>query len=202
MSEAALSTVGSLTYEDLKAFPEDERWELIDGVPYAMSPAPLVRHQMVSGNLYFALRSNPKNPCFTGYAPMDFVLDEWNVVQPDVFLVCDSDQVQKTHVDGPPTLAIEIISPSSEVRDRREKLRLYEKFGVREYVVVFPEREYVERYLLTDGRYFSPEIFTWEETLRLNVVDVEIPLWEIFEKTPPGSGESESASADENPPVQ
>jgi hypothetical protein len=60
----------------------------------------------------------------------------------------------------------------------------------------------VERYLLTDGRYAFPEIFTWEETLRLNVVDVEIPLWEIFEKTPPSSEKSESASADENPSIQ
>jgi Uma2 family endonuclease len=202
MSATAEARDERLTYDDIQSLPGEERWELIDGVPRAMSPAPLVRHQLVSGNLYFSLRSNPNNSCFTGYAPMDFVLDEWNVVQPDVFLVCDSDQVQKTHVDGPPALAIEIISPSSEVRDRREKLRLYEKFGVREYVVVFPEREYVERYLLTGGRYALPEIFTWEETLRLNVVDVEIPLWKIFEKTPPGSEESESLSTDENPPAE
>ncbi len=202
MNAIAKARDDRLTHDDIQSLPGEERWELIDGVSRAMSPAPLVRHQLVSGNLYFALRSNPKNSCITGFAPMDFVLDEWNVVQPDVFLVCDSDQVQKTHVDGPPALAIEIISPSSEVRDRREKLRLYEKFGVREYVVVFPEREYVERYLLTDGRYAFPEIFTWEETLRLNVVDVEIALWEIFEKAPPDPGEVETADAKKAPPRQ
>jgi Uma2 family endonuclease len=88
-------------------------------------------------------------------------------------------------VDGAPDLAIEVVSPSSEVRDRRDKRRLYEKFGVREYIVAFPAREYVERYLLAEDRFSQPEIFTWEETLRLVAVDVEIPLWEIFEKQRP-----------------
>lgn len=201
MSEAALSHDTPLTYADLKNFPEDERWELIGGVPVAMSPAPLVRHQLISGNLYFALRRDPKNSCVTGYAPMDFVLDEWNVVQPDVFLICDPDQISKSNVDGPPTLAIEIVSPSSEVRDRRDKRRLYEKFGVREYIVVFPEteREYVERYRLEGDRYAPSEIYTWEETLRLTVVDVEIPLWEIFDKEPPASTAEAESSPSETP---
>jgi Uma2 family endonuclease len=194
MSEAALSPVGSLTYEDLKAFPEDERWELIDGVPYAMSPAPLVRHQDIVSNFHIALKTNPANPCYTGLAPTDVVLSDENAVQPDVFLLCDRDRLKPGFVDGAPDLVVEVLSPSSEVRDRREKLRLYEKFGVREYVVVFPEREYVERYLLTDGRYALPEIFTWEETLRLAVVDVEISLWEIFEKAPPGPKETETGA--------
>ncbi len=127
---------------------------------------------------------------------MDVVLDAENVVQPDVLLVCDREQLKPGFVDGAPDLVVEVLSPSSEVRDRREKLRLYEKFGVREYVVVFPEREYVERYLLTDGRYAFPEIFTWEETLRLNVVDVEIPLWEIFEKAPPGPKKTEPGATE------
>jgi Uma2 family endonuclease len=120
---------------------------------------------------------------------MDVVLDAENVVQPDILLVCDRDQLQSDFVDGAPDLVFEVISPSSEVRDRRDKRRLYEKFGVREYIVVFPEteREYVERYRLEGDRYAPSEIYTWEETLRLTVVDVEIPLWEIFDKEPPAS---------------
>jgi Uma2 family endonuclease len=71
------------------------------------------------------------------------------------------------------------------VKDRREKKNLYEKFGVKEYILVFPEREYVERYCLEKGKYGSPEIFNWDEILNLTVFDFEINLWEIFEKEKP-----------------
>jgi Uma2 family endonuclease len=185
MSRPALARVAPLTYEDIRKLPAEERWELIDGEARAMSPAPLLRHQDIVRNFTVALETNPANPCYTGLAPTDVVFDEENVCQPDVFLVCDRDKLKPGFVDGAPDLAIEVVSPSSEVRDRRDKRRLYEKFGVREYIVAFPEREYVERYLLAEDRFSQPEIFTWEETLRLVAVDVEIPLWEIFEKQRP-----------------
>lgn len=198
MSEAALARVAPLTYEDIRKFPEEERWELIDGEAYAMSPAPLLRHQDIVVNFTIALKTNPSNPCYTGLSPMDVVLNEENVVQPDVLLVCDRDKLKPGFVDGAPDAAIEVLSPSSEVRDRRDKRKLYEKFGVREYIVVFPEREYVERYRLVEGRYSTPEIFTWEETLRLSVVDVEIPLWNIFEKeAPETSGDAPPSEAED-----
>ena len=58
-------------------------------------------------------------------------------------------------------------------------------FGVKEYILVFPEREYVERYCLKKGKYGSPEIVNWDEILKLTVFEFEINLWEIFEKEKP-----------------
>ena len=71
---------------------------------------------------------------------------------------------------------------------------MYERFGVREYIIVFPEREYVERYVLQNGRYMAPEIFNWDEKLILKTFDVEINLWEIFEKELPDEEENKDES--------
>ncbi len=97
---------------------------------------------------------------------------------------------------------IEVVSLTTEVKDRREKKAVYERFGVAEYILVFPEREYVERrYRLEEGkpacrapawpadrqsgRYGAPEIVNWDETIRIETLGMDINLWEIFEKEKP-----------------
>jgi hypothetical protein len=78
-----------------------------------------------------------------------------------------------------------VISEGTEVKDRWEKKNFYKKFGVKEYILSFPEREYVERYCPKKGKYGSPEIFSWDEILKLTVFEFDINLWEIFEKKKP-----------------
>lgn len=173
------------TYQDYKHWPDDLKCEILDGVIYDMSPAPRVRHQDIASNFHIALKTHPSNPCYTGIAPTDVVFDEHNVVQPDVFLVCDRDKITELNVRGAPDLVIEIVSPSTERKDRREKKNLYEKFGVREYIIVFPEAEYVERYRLIAGKFQKPEIYNWDESFTFTVFEMEIDLWEIFEKEKP-----------------
>ena len=185
------------TYEDYKNWPDDERWEIIDGVAYNMSPAPKVKHQKISGNLYFELKKtlrDKKSQCDLFSAPTDVVLDDFNIVQPDIFVVCNKSKITEDNIKGAPDLVIEITSKSTELKDKREKLFLYEKFGVKEYIIVFPEREYVERYVLQNGRYMAPEIFNWDEALKLKTFDIEINLWEIFEKELPDEEENKDES--------
>lgn len=179
---AAAEKITRYTYSDYLCWDDKERWEIIDGEAYSMSPAPLIKHQNIAGNLYVKLKTHRKNPCYTGIAPTDVVFDEENVVQPDVFLVCDKTKITPQNIRGVHDLIIEVISSSTELRDRRDKKNLYERFGVREYIIVFPEREYVERYVLKNKKYRSPEIFNWDETLRLTTVKIDIHLREIFEK--------------------
>ena len=119
------------------------------------------------------------------------VLDEHNVVQPDVFVVCDRSKIGERAITGAPDLVIEVVSPATEVKDRREKKAVYEKFGVGEYILVFPEREYVERYLLEEGKYGAPEIVNWDETIKVVTLGMDINLWEIFEKEKPREEEPE-----------
>jgi len=170
------------TYTDYVTWPDDERWEVIEGVAYNMSPAPKVKHQNIVSSLHIKLKTHTSNICYTGIAPTDVVFDDFNVVQPDVFVVCDKNKITENNIKGAPDLIIEVTSPATELKDKREKKNLYEKFGVKEYIIVFPEGEYIERYCLTENKYNFSEILNWDETLKLCFLEMEIKLWEIFEK--------------------
>ena len=184
------------TYRDYLSWPEEERWEIIEGRAYAMSPAPKPRHQKIVSKFDFYFHLKLKG-CSHFIAPTDVVLDERNVVQPDLFVVCDPKKITEENISGAPDLIIEVVSPSTEVKDKREKRLLYERFGVREYLIVYPEpeRSYVELYVLREGRYSAPKIFYWDETLKFETFDLEIPLWEIFEKEPPKKEETTESEA-------
>ncbi len=175
------------TYQDYLSWPDEERWEIIEGRAHAMSPVPKPIHQKIVWNLAAAIdRQKEKlSGCAPFIAPTDVVLDEKNVVQPDLFIICDPSKITENNISGAPDLIIEVVSPNTEVKDRREKFKLYERFGVKEYVIVYPEREYAEIYRLHEGKYGAPEIINWDEILKLVTIDLEIPLWEIFEKEPP-----------------
>ena len=175
-------------YQDYLEWPDDERWEVIDGEAYDMSPSPVRRHQEISLNLAFELKRDLDTrryaDCRVYEAPMDVVFDEYNVVQPDIFIVCDKDR-DKDYIFEVPKLIIEIISKSTAYKDTKIKKDLYERFGVEEYIIVFPELEIVERYMLEDNKYSTPERFNWDEALKLTTFEIELNLWEIFEKELP-----------------
>jgi len=187
MPSTALKLEPKFTYADYRTWPDDERWELIEGVPFAMTPAPGIRHQRISGNFFGELRNFFRGRgCVPFDAPTDVVLDDDTVVQPDVFVVCDRDKITEDNIQGAPDLVVEILSPSTRIRDKREKKALYERFGVREYLIVSPDEELVERYRLVERRYWSPDIFNWDETLTSSAFpELTLNLWEIFDKEAP-----------------
>ena len=155
MGMPALKGPEPFTWEQYGQWPDDERWEIIDGEAYAMSSSPGGRHQLVSGELHrqFANFFRGK-PCVALAAPLDVKLSETDIVQPDLLVVCDRTRIRDSHVEGPPTLAVEIVSPSSEWRDRFLKAKLYERFGIREYWIVTPYPPLIEVFFLGDsGRY-------------------------------------------------
>lgn len=134
-----------LTYEDYLLFPEDgRRHELIDGEHF-VTPAPSRKHQVVSFNLSRLignfLEENPLGEALA--APFDIVLTKEDVVQPDlVFVSNDRSGIwTEKSVEGAPDLAIEILSDGTRQKDENRKLRLYERFGVREYWVFDPALE-------------------------------------------------------------
>ena len=180
------------TRRDYLKWPDDERWEIIDGEACNMSPAPSTRHQRVGWNIKTVFIQNKEKlkDCIPFDAPADVVFDEYNVVQPDIFIVCDKTLIKEQYIQGAPDLIIEIISPNTELRDRREKKKLYELFGIKEYILVNPDREYVERYVMENDKYSAPEIFNWDERLKLTTFDMELNLWEIFEKELPEEGKN------------
>jgi len=139
------------TFADFSRWDDDQRWELIDGHPYAMS-SPLSIHQILSTELLFALRSHfSGHPCRVLHAPMDVKLSEHDVVQPDLLVVCEPGQILRTHIEGPPRLVIEILSESTQRHDRLRKLNLYGRAGVPEYWLVTPHPPMLEVLQNRDG---------------------------------------------------
>ncbi len=151
------------TYKEYCSWPEDERWELIDGVAYDMCAAPTSRHQRISGELYYQLRYFLKKyKCEAFSAPFDVLLPAFplknegeinTVVQPDISVICDPSKIVERGCLGAPDLIIEILSPSTSKKDLNEKFQLYEKHGVKEYWVGDPGNKYIQVFhLLTEGK--------------------------------------------------
>jgi Uma2 family endonuclease len=172
------------SWNEYKEWPEDERWQIIDGQAYCMTSAPNIRHQRITGNLYAAIKDKLKGrPCVPFIAPTDVVFDDFNIVQPDVLVVCDKHKITEANIQGAPDLVVEVISPSNSFMDKKMKLELYERFGVPEYLLVDPLGDLVERYLLMNGAYGRAEIFPWHAELQLfSLPGLVISLWEVFER--------------------
>ena len=148
------------TVRDYLSWDDGERWELIDGVPYAMSPAPRVEHQDIVSELVRLFRNFLKGkPCKAFTAPLDVYFgeseDDETVVQPDLLIVCDKGKIHEKGIIGAPDLIVEVASPSSMGRDFVDKAALYEREGVWEYWIVSPEEKSFYQKTLTDGEYVT-----------------------------------------------
>jgi Uma2 family endonuclease len=173
------------TYQQYMQNPSEERLEIIDGTIYDMSPSPSVKHQKVVLAFAALVYGHFKGKkCTPFIAPMDVVLDDINVVEPDLFVVCDKTKITEANIKGAPDLIIEVLSPSTSVKDRREKKHVYQQHGVREYIIVNPLDETAERFFLADGeRYGESDIFGWHDAFASRVFpDLIFNLRVIFEK--------------------
>ncbi len=170
------------TWDDYRAWDDGQRWELIAGRPFCMSPAPSSRHQAVVTDLSGRLSAHFQGkPCRPFVAPTDVRLSAKDVVQPDILVVCDRTQIRETHIEGPPTLVVEILSPSSHRYDRVRKLRLYARFGIQEYWIVQPNPAVVEVLQLTGEIYSVAGVYTDVDTLRSPTFpDLALELGAIF----------------------
>jgi len=192
MALAALK-IEIFTYGDYLAWLDSERWELIEGQPYDMSPAPLRRHQQISielaAQILIYLRDKS---CEVYSAPFDVRLPEKDeadediisVVQPDIAVICDESKLDRLGCRGAPDFIVEILSASTAAKDQIQKLALYEKHGVREYWIIHPTDNILSVHLLgKDGKYGAASIYEGKGRLKLNVLpDLEIDLDLVFRK--------------------
>jgi Uma2 family endonuclease len=171
------------SYTDYLTWPDDQRWELIDGAAVAMVPAPTTRHQAIQQNLARLLGNHFRGKeCRPFHAPVDVKLSNTDVVQPDLLVVCDKRKIEEQAIVGAPDLVIEITSASTEARDRREKKNLYERAAIPEYWIVSPNG-FVERLSLgNSGSYGVASIFGVGETLSsIRFPDFIIAVSDLFE---------------------
>jgi Uma2 family endonuclease len=195
MQEADMKTDGTsalahqehFCYGDLKTWPEGERWELIDGQAYAMSPAPRRLHQKLAGYLYRQLAGSLEGKSCEAYiSPIDVFLPapDWKkgvdsldsidlVVQPDIVVVCDQDKLIDEGILGAPELVIEVLSPSTAWKDLTEKRLAFELHKVREYWIVNPDTFEVHIYRLGDGDnagYSLPKVLDLRQGIEVGVL--------------------------------
>ena len=169
MGSLAIQVEDKFTYGDYLKWDDNERWELIDGIAYNMTPAPRPIHQLVLGELHYQLKSFLRGKkCQVFAAPFDVCLPESDesdelsntVVQPDISVVCDRNKVNEAGCKGAPDLIVEILSPSTAGKDQKIKLIKYEQSGVREYWIVDPINRTVYVYLLGEnGVYERPAVY-------------------------------------------
>ena len=191
MVRATRKRKDDFTYEDLSTWPEDERWELIDGIAYDMSPAPLRVHADISRELFYIFMTYLRGKtCKVYHAPFDVRLPLGeesdnqirNVVQPDILVVCDEKKLDEKGCRGAPDLIVEILSPTTASRDCIQKRALYEHHGVKEFWTVDPANRLVQVYLLgSDGRYGRSEVYNDSDVVKVSIFDdLQIDLKEIF----------------------
>ncbi|MGE5581030.1 MAG: Uma2 family endonuclease [Bacillota bacterium] len=182
----------TFTYGDYEKWPEDQRWELIDGVPYDMTPAPSRKHQEILGELHRQFANYLKNKhCKVFLAPFDVRLPQGDekgemirtVVQPDLTVVCDHSKLDDRGCLGAPDLVIEILSPYTAAKDLKIKLSLYERVGVKEYWLVQPlDRTIMVFTLQENGEYAKPAVYDRHDTVGVAIFqgDLQVGAAEIF----------------------
>lgn len=139
--------------EDYQRWEGD--WELWYGVAVAMSPAPFGPHELVVSRLNYLFRydiDRRKCQCEV-YAGLDWVVNADTVVRPDVMIVC-GDQPPR-HLERPPVLAVEVLSPSTASKDRLQKRDLYQLYGVSHYLIVDPELKTLQVLNLAEDGYLE-----------------------------------------------
>ena len=172
------------TYRDYALWDEKLRYELIDGVAYAMA-TPSQAHQEALGELHFRLkRFLQGKPCKVFVAPFSVRLnaDSFDdvVVEPDIFIVCDKSKLNGKSVKGAPDFIIEILSPSTTLHDTVFKARLYRKSGVREYWIVNPYAKTVQVCILENGRYIISD-YDSNDIIPVHILEgCQINLAEVF----------------------
>jgi len=168
----------AIKYEDFQYYTYDEysswegSWELIDGVPYAMAPAPYPKHQKIVAHIWKELDKHlvcSEENCEVYISPVDWKVNDSTVVQPDVALFCE--KTDKQYFSKTPPVVVEVLSKATALKDVTTKMKLYEREGVKFYIIIEPETELSDVFRLVDGEYQLMQKCTKEDSYTFEVSD-------------------------------
>jgi len=170
MSVAALL---NYTYDDYRLW--EGEWELIDGMPVSMAPAPVKRHQRLAGEIFMALNQMMQDNCFDCEVlyEVDWKVTEETVLKPDIVFACDDEH--EAYLTKAPKIIVEILSPSTAKKDETVKFDIYEAEGVQYYILVYPDDLKAKVYSLKEGKYIKVSDFT-HEVLAFDDLDCSLSL--------------------------
>ncbi len=191
METLSLNLNERYSYADYLNWFDKKRRELIDGFANLMS-APLRKHQKISMQISMEISYYLKHKkCEIYSAPFDVRLPKngeteddkiYNVVQPDIVVVCDPKKLDRRGCVGAPDLIVEILSPSTSKRDLKDKYFLYEESGVTEYWVAYPEMSSIHVFMLNkNNKYEQKAIYVQDDKISPSMFpDLKIDINEIF----------------------
>ena len=147
-----------------------EPCELINGQIVNMSPSPNIKHQQISGEIFYTIKDYIKKndgKCKVFEAPTDVKLNDDTIIIPDLFIACNPDNFDEQKYNGAPDWIIEIVSPNNSERDYKDKLLLYKSACVKEYWIIDPTNEMVIVYLF--GQPNVTEFYTFNDTITVGL---------------------------------
>ena len=154
------------TYDDYAQW--EGRWELIDGIAYAMAPAPMKKHQSLAYEIAHRLRLEIEEcELCEVLGEIDYKISDDTILRPDVVLTCG--ETNEAYLTKAPEIIVEVISKSTASRDEKYKFDIYEKEKVKYYILVYPDDLVAKVYKLDGKSYdkqgvFSVESYEFEET--------------------------------------
>ena len=167
-----------------------ERYEVINGVIYDMTPPPIEIHQRIVSNLVIKFGSYLEGKSCKVYpAPFGVWWNETSDehVEPDVVVVCDPSKIREKGCIGAPDLVVEVLSRSTAGKDRGVKLKKYRSSGVKEYWMIDPVNELVEVYLFQTNMFREPDVYEVNEGNEGNAIisvgifdDLKIDVRQLF----------------------
>ncbi|MFN4082863.1 MAG: Uma2 family endonuclease [Bacteroidia bacterium] len=185
------------TYADYLKLTIEDRFEVIKGKLFKMSPAPSTKHQSISVFIsnkiynYLNYNSDSKNSCKLFTAPFDVRLAKRNardeeittVVQPDICVICDETKLDDAGCIGAPDIVVEILSKSNNRKELSNKFEVYEENGVLEYWIVHPEEKTITIYELTNGKFIAGRMLTEGDIVTSKILPgFELDIEAIFNK--------------------
>lgn len=169
------------TYDDYKEW--EGEWELIEGTPISMAPAPVKIHQKIASELFFHLKQQIEANCVECEVlyETDWKISNSTTVRPDIVLVCHDDG--EKYISKAPQIVVEILSPSTAIKDEIVKFDIYEEEHVNYYILVYPDDLKAKVYVLKEDNYskvgdFTHEICSLEEL----ECEVELDFEKVFQK--------------------
>ena len=168
------------TYEDYINWEGD--WELIDGIAYAMAPSPVKSHQNLLSIVNFLFQKElwQCQKC-SAFVEMDYKVNEETILRPDLSILCKEDKEEK-FISIAPDLIVEIVSPKTARRDEKIKFEIYEKEGVKYYILLYPNDKRAKVYENRDGFKKIGDFREESYEFDLNGCKANIDFKEMFER--------------------